>query len=190
METLARVRDLGKRYHRRWVFRGVEFELAEGDALVVTGPNGSGKSTLLRVMAGLVPASEGRAWTAHRTVFSGSEQALYADLTGWEHLRFFGDLIGVRPDCGAMDRVGLAYAADLRAGEYSTGMKQRLRLAIAAQTRPRVLLLDEPTNGMDEDGRGLVRELAREQRERGALVVATNRTEDGELGELELALGA
>jgi ABC-type multidrug transport system ATPase subunit len=104
-------------------------------------------------------------------------------------LRLAADLRG----CAAredelLDRIGLTHAAGLSASKISTGMKARLKLALAIQPNPLVLILDEPGAGMDEAGKDLVQGICREQKERGVLVLATNDMREKELGTLELEL--
>ena len=87
-----------------------------------------------------------------------------------------------------MDRVGLAHAARLRASQLSTGMKSRLKLALAVQAEPLVLLLDEPGAALDEAGKALLDSVVREQASRGVVVFATNDPSERRLASLELAL--
>ncbi len=189
-----RVEGLGKRYGRRWLFRDVSFELQAGQRLAILGQNGSGKSTLLRLLAGLLSPTEGRVVPPDgdpRTTlgYAALEMALYSSLTVVEHLRLAADLRGcdARSD-ELLDMVGLTYARELSAGQLSTGMKARLKLAMAIQPRPAVLLLDEPSAALDEQGRALVAQIAQEQTARGALVVATNDPQERSLATHELAL--
>jgi ABC-type multidrug transport system ATPase subunit len=188
------VEGLGKRYGGRWIFRNLSFRLGQGDRLVIVGRNGAGKSTLLRTLAGLLSPSEGRVMLAggdpRLTLgLSALEQALYPQLTVAEHLRLAADLRACddRTD-ELLEQIGLGYARDYPASQLSTGMKARLKLALATQARPRVLLLDEPGAGLDEQGRSLVEQIASEQRERGCLVMATNDPAERRLAELELEL--
>lgn len=188
------VDNLGKRYGGRWVFRSLSFQLGTGDRLLVTGRNGSGKSTLLRTLAGLLSPSAGRvelpAGDSRLTVgLSALEQALYPQLTVAEHLRFAAKLRGceARED-ELLEQVGLGYARDVPASQLSTGMKGRLKLALASQARPKLLLLDEPGAGLDEAGRALVERIASEQAERGCLILATNDPAERRLANVELEL--
>ena len=192
--------DLGKRYGRRVVFRGVDLSASSGRVLVVTGPNGSGKSTLLRCLAGLerpdrgevVWQGQGGAWgrAEHRTRmgFLSPELALYDELTGIENLRFFARMRGARPLPGEIDallvRVGLGGRGEDRTGDYSSGMRQRLKWAFALMHTPDALLLDEPGVTLDAEGFELAGQLVAEAKQRGALVIiATNDTREMELGD-------
>jgi heme exporter protein A len=206
MLSRLQVDSLGKRFEKRWVFRRLEFELGTGDSLVVTGRNGSGKSTLLRLIAGLIAPTEGRIGfelnaspvagqeRRHSIGFSALDLALYSALTGREHLRFFGELRGrglsSQESELTLTRFGLEGRGDDFVGAYSTGMKQRLRLAIATMHAPPLLLLDEPGSGLDEAGRKVLDEVIAQQRERGVLIVATNDADEHRYGELALELDA
>jgi len=189
------VNGLGKRYGDRWLFRNLSFTLKRGDALIVLGRNGSGKSTLLKAIAGLLTPSEGEVRfdvpdTRTGLGLAALEMALYPALTLREHLRLTSDLRGcpARED-ELLTRVALAQAADLAASKVSTGMKGRLKLALAIQPNPAILILDEPGAGLDEEGRELVEDICAEQQGRGVLVVATNDLRERSLGSLELELG-
>lgn len=187
------VENLGKRFDRRWVFRGLSFTVNPGMRLVVRGRNGAGKSTLLRTLAGLLLPTEGVVTPpdgdARQTVGYGAlEQALYAPLTVREHLDFFARLRSCEPRTDELlDQIGLGYAGDFPARSLSTGMKARLKLAIAIQARPILLLLDEPGAGLDAAGRELVEAIL--DAHKGPLVLATNDEAERRFAthELELA---
>ncbi len=191
-----RAEGLGKRYGRRWLFRDVSFDLQRGHRLAILGHNGSGKSTLLRILALLLSPTEGTITSPEgdpRTAvgYAALEMALYASLTVDEHLDLAAKLRGCDPRKDELlESVNLAYARDLPAAQLSTGMKARLKLAMAVQPRPTVLLLDEPGAALDEEGRELVKRIAEEQTQRGALVVATNDPQERRLATHELVLDA
>lgn len=191
---MLEVSGLGKRYGDRWLFRNLTFRLGLGDALIVLGRNGAGKSTLLKTMAGLLVPSEGSVKadvgdTRTGLSLSALEMSLYPALTLREHLQLASKLRGCpsRED-ELLTRIGLTHAADLAASKISTGMKARLKLALAIQPDPKVLILDEPGAGMDEAGKQLVQAICAEQIGRGVLVLATNDAREKELGTLELEL--
>lgn len=157
--------------------------------MVVLGANGAGKSTLLRVLAGLEPASEGELRGEPTLSLSALDQALYPTMTCREHLTFAADV----RNCDAreqelLEKISLVDAADKPASQLSTGMRARLKMALAIQNDPEILLLDEPCAGLDEAGRDLVVVIAKEQSERGALVIATNDPLERRLANLELTI--
>lgn len=161
---------------------------------MVLGRNGAGKSTLLKAIAGLISPSEGsvtlpKGDPRHTVGFGALEQSLYPQLTVEEHLRLTGDLRGCDPRTDELlDLIGLGYARDVPASQLSTGMKARLKMALAIQARPKLLLLDEPGAGLDEKGRALVERITEEQTGRGALILATNDPQERRLANLELEL--
>lgn len=189
------VNQLGKRYGNRWLFRGITFSLGIGDRLVVLGRNGAGKSTLLKLLAGLVPAQEGTITLPNgdprSTIgYSALDQALYPHLSFAEHLDLTANLRGCEARISELiERVGLVSSKDLPCSQLSTGMRARVRLALAIQSRPLVLLLDEPGASLDEAGRALIESVVGEQTERGCLILATNDPQERRLANCELDLG-
>lgn len=201
-----RCQKIGKRFGERWVFRGLDLELAQGEVLVVAGANGSGKSTLLRIVAGLIPPTEGETslTTANarlsphavskRVGWAAVDGALYGAMSALEHLRWWARLHGMSFPDKELIRHLSHFELDARAEDwvktFSTGMKQRLRLAIATLCQPFLLLLDEPGAGMDEHGRSLIERAIDEQRTRGITLLATNQSDEYALGTLMLRMGA
>jgi ABC-type multidrug transport system ATPase subunit len=187
--ALISAQGVGRRFGEQWVFRGIDVSLEAGQVLCVIGSNGSGKSTLLRVLSGLLSPSEGQVHRATAIGYSALDLALWPHLTALEHLRLAADLRGVPLDDKALEQVGIEKAANKLVGTFSTGMRARLKLALATQHAPHVLVLDEPTASLDEEGRALLDRTINHQRERGALVIATNDETDRRHATHELDLG-
>lgn len=192
--TLLRATRLGKRFGSSWIFRNLDFRIDSGQGLIVVGRNGSGKSTLLKCLAGLLTPTEGNLETADfcegtDLTMAALDQSVYPQLSIKEHLDLFGRLRGCasRSD-ELLDKIGLSPFADRLAHQLSTGMRNRLKLALAIQPNPKLLLLDEPGAALDEQGKKLVIEICHEQLQRGALVVATNDPSEKRLGTHELEL--
>ena len=198
---------LGVRLGGRVVFQGLAFDWSGPGLVAVTGPNGAGKTTLLKVLAALLrPGRGGVRWEeggralapreARAAVgFAGPELGVWEDLTALENLGFFARARGRRWSDAAgrerLERLGLAGRGGERVASYSSGMKQRLTLALALGDAPPLVLLDEPGTNLDAEGRGLVAQLVREAAEAALVVVATN--EAGEAawaGERRIELGA
>lgn len=204
MQWVLECHALGKRFGERWVFRRLSLELTQGTVLVVRGFNGSGKSTLLRLIAGLLAPTEGAILLRygihpqpHRTEHLGwcaTDGALYRELTAYEHLHWWATVRGTSADRETlMDwlrRYELADRAHDQVRTFSTGMRQRLRLALATWNSPPLLLLDEPDAGLDRAGLDLLERTLYEQRPRTITLFATNRAEHTRWGDLVLEMGA
>ena len=164
-------------YGPRALFQGVSAQAGPGQTLVVTGANGAGKSTLLKIAAGLIRPEEGAVRREPFLGYAAPDVHLYAELTGRENVSFFAGLRGLPTDTDALlARVGLTRArgGDL-AGTYSSGMRQRLKLAVSLLGDPPLLIWDEPTLALDAAGGERVEEiLARHRRNGGLAVLATN----------------
>lgn len=179
---------LSMRYGHRRLFEDLSFTVEPGVPLAILGANGSGKSTLLRILSGVLEpvAGEARLETVGSTRsgadltpqvgFVAPALQLYEAFSARENLDFLARARRLRRRSDAigsvLDRVGLAPRADERVATYSTGMRQRLRLAAALLHAPPVLLLDEPGATLDAPGRNLVADLF--DAEDRILVVATN----------------
>ena len=174
------VTGLTKRYGRRLAVDDLTFDVAAGRVTGFVGPNGAGKSTTMRMMVGLTRPDhgdvryDGVSYTRlrHPARVVGAvldARCMHPGRTARNHLRAAAALSGIpagRVD-EVLDEVGLASAADQRAGGFSLGMRQRLALAGALLGEPDVLLLDEPSNGLDPDGIRWLRNSLRDLRRPG-----------------------
>ena len=161
------LRGLGRRFGALTVVEALSFEVAQGELFGIVGPDGAGKTTLLRMLAGILPPSEGTAMlegvdvgadpegSKHHTAYMAQRFGLYEDLTVEENLDFYADLYRLprrdRPE--RLERLyrfsQLGEFRDRLAGDLSGGMKQKLSLSCCLIHQPQVLLLDEPTFGVD-----------------------------------------
>lgn len=180
------VRDLVKSYGGQSnALNGVSLSLPQGEVFGLLGPNGAGKTTMVKLLSGMLTPTSGSIQVmgvdpsrmperVHEICGVMTETAkLYGNMTAIQNLVFFGGMFGLSRE-EARSRgdallavLDLKHARDQKAGEFSTGMLQRLSLARAMLHRPHILFLDEPTSGLDpESGKsvnGLIRALAREQ---------------------------
>jgi ABC-2 type transport system ATP-binding protein len=188
---------LRKDYGTRTAVRDLTLQVRRGEAFGFLGPNGAGKSTSIKMLLGLVKPTSGQALLLGHPVGSRDVRARIGFLP--EHFRFYdwlsaaellmlhGRLCGIadhdlrRRVPGLLERVGLGSQHSKPIRTYSKGMMQRVGLAQAMVNEPEILFLDEPTSGLDPAGRKLVREIVREQRDRGATVFLNSHL----LGEVE-----
>lgn len=189
----------------RRVFDSLDFALEAGDALVLTGPNGSGKSSLLRLMTGLLPPAGGAIlWhdqpiaedrEAHhkRLHYVGHSDALKPVLSAVENVTFWSGLGGGPTDratvIAALERFGIAHAADIPCRFLSAGQRRRVNLArLLARPAP-IWLLDEPTSALDSEAEVRLRSAVEEHRAGGGLVVAATHSDLKLSGAQTLVLG-
>jgi ABC-type multidrug transport system ATPase subunit len=175
---LIRAEGLSRSFGTKRVLRGLDFEVAERDFLLVTGPNGSGKSTLLALCAGLLAPTGGSLEVSverGEIGYLAHEPLLYRELTALENLDLYGRLYRVperRERIGMLlERFRLWDSRREPVGSFSRGMTQRLALCRTLLHEPRLLLLDEPYAGLDADAVSLVDEVLSEPR---TFVVATH----------------
>lgn len=185
-----KVSQVGKYYATTLLFKDISFELRPGEILAIAGWNGSGKSTLVRIIAGLVRPSMGQVEMffkdqpvpkesrRHFVGMVAPALSLYDELTALENMEFFARVRGLSYDrkrcLETMDAVGLAEHSRKICRNYSSGMKQRLKLAQALLHNPPLLLLDEPGSNLDSRGIEVVEEITRKQRQVGMTVIASN----------------
>ena len=179
--------DAGKRFNREWIFRHLHYEFIAGRSYAITGANGSGKSTLLQAIAGAIGISEGKiAYGADADVppdqvfqylsIAAPYLEVIEEMTATEFLLFHGSFKPFLPDCPVKDilsRVGLAGAANKQIRYYSSGMRQRVRLAQAIFSDTPLVLLDEPCTNLDKDGIDLYQQLI-EDHCRGRMVIVSS----------------
>ncbi len=164
-DGVVEVAGLSKRFGPVQAVDDLSFTVAPGRVTGFLGPNGAGKTTTLRLLLGLATPDAGtvviggepyarRAQPARHVGAALEAASFHPGRTGRDHLRVYAPQIGV--DDARCDEVlamvGLAEAADRRAGGFSLGMRQRLALATTLLGDPQVLLLDEPANGLDPEG--------------------------------------
>ncbi len=167
MTTLIEASHLRKTFGATVAVDDLSLHIEEGEIYGLVGSDGAGKTTSIRLLVGALRPDSGQASVCGFPLDKKTEQArtrlgylsqrfsLYEDLTVLENIRFFAELRGLSrrewlPRClEVLEFVGLADFKDRRAGQLSGGMKQKLGLATALVSRPRILLLDEPTTGVD-----------------------------------------
>lgn len=164
---MIHARGLVKSFGQQAAVDGVSLDVGVGEIYGLVGSDGAGKTTTMRMIVGALRPEAGECSVAGIDLDSNPEGArahigylsqrfsLYEDLTVLENIRFFAEVRGLRmgewlPRCmEILEFVGLANFKDRRAGQLSGGMRQKLGLASALVSGPKVLLLDEPTTGVD-----------------------------------------
>lgn len=181
--------DAGKRYNREWIFRHLSYTFQPDTAYAITGPNGSGKSTLLQVVAGAVGVSEGKinynnaaaviedAGIYQYIAYAAPYLELIEEMTLREflvfHTQFKSFYPGITPEAAA-EAVSLTKALNKQIVNFSSGMKQRLKLAQAFFSNTPVLLLDEPTSNLDAEGIAVYHNLVQQYTKNRLVVVSSN----------------
>lgn len=182
------LQELGKRFQSQWIFADLNMRFESGDRVAITGPNGSGKSTLLRLLCGASRPSSGKirflnaggAEIEEDQVFrSVSLAAPYTELieefTLSEAIQFQRRFM--RFQDGVDDSLltsWLPFGKRKLIREFSSGMKQRLKLVLAICADSELLLLDEPTSNLDKQGQGWYRELLDQFSEGRLIFIASN----------------
>jgi ABC-type multidrug transport system ATPase subunit len=187
--------NAGKRFNRDWIFRNINQEFISGTAYAITGPNGSGKSTLLQAIGGAIMLSEGKA----NYTISNSQQAtekeietdnafqyisiaapyleLIEEMTLLEMLEFHAQFKPLLTNITIPDIIsiiGLKAAANKQIRFYSSGMKQRAKLAQAIFSDVPCVLLDEPSTNLDAVGIELYHQLIRDYGNNRLIIVSSN----------------
>lgn len=176
--------NCGKKFNREWIFRRLNYQFDIGKAYAITGHNGSGKSTLLQCIAGNMNFNEGNlqlpvAAEKHFQQLSICTPylELIEEMTGVEFLAFhssFKPLTRHKTIDEMLLQVGLSKAANKQISKYSSGMKQRLKLAQAIFSDTPLLLLDEPCTNLDKDGYALYQNLIQENCTNKIVIICSN----------------
>ena len=179
------LQNLGKRFNREWIFRHFNYEFISQKSYAITGPNGSGKSTLLQVMGGAITLSEGTVVYENikpediykHISIAAPYLELVEEMTLAEFLHFHAALKERLPAVTVkkiISVIELEKAADKQIRYFSSGMKQRVKLAQAILSNVPVVLLDEPTTNLDEEGIQLYRNLVNNFCKNRLLIVSSN----------------
>jgi ABC-2 type transport system ATP-binding protein len=177
------IANLTKRFGDVVAVDGLDLTVEEGEIFGFLGPNGAGKSTTIDILLDFIRPTAGTVTVLgydaqdeglavrQRTGVLPDAYHVYDRLTGRQHLEFAIDIKDTDDDpMAVLERVGIADAADRKAGGYSKGMKQRLVLGIALLGDPDLLILDEPSTGLDPNGAKEIRDIIQAENERGTTV--------------------
>ena len=182
MIPVLKVNELTKIYKNGRGIIDISFEIEKGDIFGLLGPNGSGKTTTMKIITGLSYADKGSVQILGCDSLDGNSKALkemgcliespaiYDYLTARENLKlaanYYSDIKTPRID-DMLQQTGLIKYANEKVKNFSLGMKQRLGLALALVSNPKLVILDEPTNGLDIEGTVDIREIIMKQAKLG-----------------------
>ena len=181
--------DAGKRFNRDWIFRHFTYTFESGQSYAITGPNGSGKSTLLQVISGGMMINEGSAqWTignkqlANESVYQqvsicAPYLEVIEEMTLTEFLLFHQGFKPFLPGVtigSIIVTLGLGNASNKQIRYFSSGMKQRVKLAQCIFSDTAIVLLDEPCTNLDVEGINLYHRLIKEYCQQRLVIVSSN----------------
>jgi ABC-type multidrug transport system ATPase subunit len=181
--------NTGKRFNRDWIFRHLDYEFLKGNSYAITGPNGSGKSTLLQMLSGSMATSDGTiSWQDNSTSVDVDHVYKYLsiaapylevieEMTAVEFLQFHHQFKKLMPAISIKEIIaviGLEKAAHKQIRYYSSGMKQRIKLAQAIFSEAPLLLLDEPCTNLDATGYELYHNLIKDYAKNKTIIVSSN----------------
>lgn len=195
MNPAIKVENVSKSFSKKAVLQNVDLSIEKGQLYGLIGPSGAGKTTLVKMIVGMEKAENGEIQVLNTKMpnlailqeigYMAQSDALYAELTGEENLKFFASLYKLKKD---EQKNRIAYASGLvnltddlkkRVSAYSGGMKRRLSLAIALIQDPKILILDEPTVGIDPELKlSIWNELLRLKNEEGKTIIVTTHVMD------------
>ena len=190
---MIQLQNVSKKIKTNQVLNNISYTFEEGKVYGLYGRNGSGKTMLLRAVSGLIRLDSGSIYVDGKKLH---EEISFPDNTGIvienmellprfsarQNLKILAKIRNKADDRSiteALKRVGLDPDSTLKVKKFSLGMKQRLNIAQAIFEKQKLILLHEPTNALDEKGVGLIYDIIREEREKGAvIVIATHHKED------------
>jgi ABC-type multidrug transport system ATPase subunit len=179
----------GKRFNKDWVFQSLNVDFVQGQHYALIGNNGSGKSTLLQVIAGFTNLSKGTiewANTDSQSIYDQISIAapyleLVEELTTLEHFEFHAKFKSLTENLSIQEMIqliGLEKSTHKQIRYFSSGMKQRLKLALAIFSTTPILLLDEPCSNLDKEGYALYKQLIQQYAMQKLIIVGSNDPEE------------
>jgi len=179
----------GKRFNKDWVFQSLNVDFVQGQHYALIGNNGSGKSTLLQVIAGFTNLSKGTIeWNGadSQSIYDQISIAapyleLVEELTTLEHFEFHAKFKSLTENISIQEMIqliGLEKSTHKQIRYFSSGMKQRLKLALAIFSTTPILLLDEPCSNLDKEGYALYKQLIQQYAMQKLIIVGSNDPEE------------
>lgn len=192
-----------KRFQYEWIFKNLSLDLKQGDSLAITGGNGSGKSTLLKCLSGAIPISSGKItfenagqaipesdWYKYLSI-SAPYLELPEEFSLLELINFHFKFKSPLDQIQSRELVEILYLDQHLAkpvSQFSSGMKQRLKLGLALFSDVPLILLDEPTSNLDKKGIAWYTDLIKSHQNNRTVVVCSNEPREYEFCKQKLAL--
>jgi len=189
MKTMIKVKNLYHSYSNdeNYSVNDISFEIKEGEVFGFLGPSGAGKSTTQNILVGLLQLQQGEVEVAgydiknvkdkmfNKIGMSFEQSNVYNKMSGFENLDFYRKLFDVetREPMDLIRLVGLEGKEHVKAGKYSKGMKHRLTFARSMVNNPDMWFLDEPTTGLDPTIASKIKEIIRQENEKGVTIFLT-----------------
>ena len=181
--------NAGKRFNKDWIFKDLNYTFRMGQHYALIGNNGSGKSTLLQVISGYASLSKGQIEWGNDDTNSIYQQIslaapyleLIEEFTTIEQFEFHEKFKALRKDISVeqiIEMIGLKAATNKQIRYFSSGMKQRLKLALAIFSDTPILLLDEPCSNLDQEGYVLYQDLIQKYAMHKLIIVGSNDTQE------------
>jgi len=193
-----------KRFNKEWIFSQLNFSFSTGHHYALIGNNGSGKSTLLQIIAGYIGLTKGEInWLTadgqnidstkiyQQISIASPYLELVEELTALEQIDFHQQFKALQPGLKPieiLEKIGLHNAADKQIRNFSSGMKQRLKLALAIFDQAPILLLDEPCSNLDQEGIQTYHHLMQNYAMHKLVIVASNDTQEYHFCDQQLSL--
>lgn len=184
--------NLGRRFNKEWIFRNMTTEFSSGNSYAILGPNGSGKSTLISVISGSLTPSEGEISYSDKTVipveniyqhisFAAPYLELIETFSLTEIINFHFKFKNFAKDLDAkklIEILDLKKSANKEIKYFSSGMKQRTKLALACCADSQILYLDEPTSNLDVQGVEWYKELIQNFTKDRLTIIGSNQIQE------------
>lgn len=195
--------EASKRFQYEWIFRNLSLELTQGNSLAITGSNGSGKSTLLKCLCGAIPITSGKIdyqldgksisetdWFSFLTISAPymevPEEFTLEELLNF-HFKFKHPFEGISIKA-IIEQLYLSQHASKPIGQFSSGMKQRLKLGLALFSDVPLIFLDEPTSNLDRKGIQWYHKMIEQFGKNRILVICSNEPREYEFCEQKIVL--
>src|SRR6056297_1005068 len=189
---MLEIMNLKKHFNKTKAVDNISFKVEKGEILGLLGPNGAGKSTTISIISTLLKADEGKILYKGVDIeknpkqiqselgFVPQEIALYPSLSGYDNLKFWGRIYGLKGDKlkekikEVSQIIGIDKRLKDRVEEYSGGMKRRLNIGSALLHNPEIIILDEPTVGIDPQSRNHILDSVKEINKKGSTIIYTS----------------